>query len=210
MTKLQLEINGTQKINESLTHENVKKRVVLLFSESRGSDGKAFRINYEILSSNVDLELLLLVVGKADNYYNFDVNVTHSVPGSRSKVVLRSVLSDRSLLNCKGRLLVEKGALGTDTFLRCDALMLSDMTKVKAIPSLEIIPGEVRASHNASIGGVDEENLFYLQTRGFNRDQASNVLANAFMLSSVSMLSDLSSEDISLLVDKVSSLASPA
>lgn len=206
MTKLQLEINQVVQIDEKLAHSGTKKRVVLLFSETYGSDEETFHIDYEVLSENIDLELMLLVLGKPDCHYNFDVNVRHLFASSKSKVMVRAVLSAGSSLNCRGKLFVGGKASATDTFLQCDVLMLADTAKVKAIPSLEIIANEVQASHKASIGGFDEDTLFYFESRGFNREQASKILTDAFLMSSIRKISDLSSQDYDLLTEEVSEL----
>ena len=67
---------------------------------------------------------------------------------------------------------------------------MSEFAKVNTIPSLEIEANDVKAGHAVTIGGIDEEMLFYLQSRGIEKDSAIKLLIKGFLVSDVSMVED--------------------
>jgi Fe-S cluster assembly protein SufD len=75
---------------------------------------------------------------------------------------------------------VDKGAQKTDGYQRNDNLMLSDESRADSIPGLEIEADDVRCTHGATAGRVDEESIFYLRTRGLTRNEAIRTYVAGF------------------------------
>ncbi|MBP7018534.1 SufD family Fe-S cluster assembly protein, partial [Candidatus Saccharibacteria bacterium] len=73
-------------------------------------------------------------------------------------------------------------------FLKQDILLLSESARAKATPQLEIKTDEVRASHSATVGQVDQEQLFYLQARGLSSKEAKATIVRAFLADTIDML----------------------
>lgn len=109
-----------------------------------------------------------------------DVNIDHIAQDTNSDTLIKSVLIDRAVGNFYGLVKIQKGAKNTNTFFREDALLLSDTAKAEAIPSLEIDENEVKAGHASTVGPVDEEQLFYLMSRGITRKEAERLVVKGY------------------------------
>ena len=90
--------------------------------------------------------------------------------------------------NFYGLVSIRKGAKNTDTFFREDALLLSDTAKAEASPSLEIDENEVKAGHASTVGPVDEEQLFFLMSRGIIQKQARKLIVKGYFAGIMSKL----------------------
>ena len=81
----------------------------------------------------------------------------------------------------KGKILIEKDAIGAEAFLRFKVLLLGENARAEVDPELEISCNQVKASHAASVGQIDEEQLFYLMSRGLNKKDAVKLIVKAFL-----------------------------
>jgi Fe-S cluster assembly protein SufD len=75
---------------------------------------------------------------------------------------------------------VDSGAQKTDGYQRNDNLMLSDKARADSIPGLEIQADDVRCTHGSTSGRIDEELIFYAQSRGFTRGEAMRMIVTGF------------------------------
>lgn len=105
---------------------------------------------------------------------------THNHPDTRSDLLYKEVLRDKSRVVWRGMIKVEKDAQLTDGYQRSDALMLSDTARCDAIPGLEIEADDVRCTHGATAGEVDEEQVFYAMSRGITRYEAMHMIVEGF------------------------------
>jgi Fe-S cluster assembly protein SufD len=80
-----------------------------------------------------------------------------------------------------GHILVDKDAQKTQAFQNCRNILISDKAKIETQPFLEIYADDVKCSHGASVGQLDNEALFYLRSRGINEDHARTLLMYAFV-----------------------------
>ncbi|MBQ5479440.1 MAG: SufD family Fe-S cluster assembly protein, partial [Acetobacter sp.] len=90
----------------------------------------------------------------------------------------------------QGKVIVRRGAQKADGYQMSQALLLSDHAEVNVKPELEIYADNVRCSHGATVGALDEDQLFYLRSRGIPEDEAQNILIEAFLKESLSLLED--------------------
>lgn len=105
---------------------------------------------------------------------------THHAPDTRSDLLYKDVLRDRARVVWRGMIKVDKDAQQTDGYQRNDGLMMSDHCRVDAIPGLEIEADDVRCTHGATVGRVDEEQLFYCMCRGLARQEAMHMIVEGF------------------------------
>jgi Fe-S cluster assembly protein SufD len=105
---------------------------------------------------------------------------THNAPNTRSDLLYKDVVRDKARCVWRGMIKVEKDAQKTDGYQRNDGLILSDTCRVDAIPGLEIEADDVRCTHGATCGRVDEEQLFYCMCRGLTRSEAMHVIVEGF------------------------------
>lgn len=105
---------------------------------------------------------------------------THHAPHTRSDLLYKDVVRDRARCIWRGMIKVAKDAQKTDGYQRNDGLMLSETARVDAIPGLEIEADDVRCTHGATAGRVDEEQLFYAMCRGLSRSEAMHMIVSGF------------------------------
>ena len=106
--------------------------------------------------------------------------IEHAVPNCRSRQVYKGILSGRSTAVFVGRVVVKPGAQATDADQSNPNLLLSDDATIYTRPQLEIYADDVRCTHGATVGQLDEDALFYLRSRGIDPDEAGRLLVKGF------------------------------
>ena len=118
----------------------------------------------------------------ADKWQHIDnfVNVDHAFPHCTSNQLFKGVLDDMSTGAFNGRILVRPNAQGTLAYQRNNNILLTDDAKMDTKPQLEIFADDVKCSHGATIGQIDGDALFYLQSRGIDKREARLMLMFGF------------------------------
>lgn len=106
--------------------------------------------------------------------------IHHAKPNCTSHEYYRGIMADRGRGVFSGRIVVNEGADGTDAIQRSDSLLLSKLARADTRPELEIYADDVKCAHGATVGQIDKDSLFYLQSRGLSRQDAFDLLVNAF------------------------------
>lgn len=135
-------------------------------------------INIEITE---DSQINGLFIGKNNEEIKTKITITHSLPHLVSRVKIKAVVFDNSNFDLEGLLKINKGASGTDTYLKIDCLVMSPNAKARAIPSLEIKEDEVKGGHGATIGYLDPYQVNYLKSKGISNKNAEDLLVEAFI-----------------------------
>lgn len=104
----------------------------------------------------------------------------HEAPSCRSDFLYKAALQDQSRTVWRGMIKVDQAAQKTDGYQRNDNLMLSQKARADSIPGLEIEADDVRCTHGSTSGRVDEEQIFYLRSRGFTRREAIRAVVSGF------------------------------
>ena len=104
----------------------------------------------------------------------------HAAGSCTSDFLYKAALQDKSRTVWRGMIDVEPGAFKTDGYQRNDNLMLSGECRADSIPGLEIKADDVRCTHGSTSGRVDEELIFYAQSRGFTRQEAVRMIVTGF------------------------------
>ena len=115
-----------------------------------------------------------------DQHHDTHSVIAHDVPNCASHQTYKGVLNDRSRGVFNGKVFVAVGASGTDGYQSNKNLLLSNDARVDTKPQLEIFNDDVKCSHGATVGQLDEEELFYLLSRGLNESLARNLLTYGF------------------------------
>ncbi|MEI8064298.1 MAG: Fe-S cluster assembly protein SufD [Verrucomicrobiota bacterium] len=105
----------------------------------------------------------------------------HRAGNTVSDLLFKNVLRDSAVTNFTGLIKVEKNANGTNAYQSNKNLVLSDKVKCDTRPILEIESNKLRCTHGATVGRLDEDQLFYLRARGLSEEQARHVLLEAFL-----------------------------
>lgn len=117
------------------------------------------------------------------------VLMDHQAPYCRSMQLFKNVLNDLSRSSFEGKILVRQPAQKTEAFQLNNNLLLSDRANADSKPNLEIFADDVKASHGATVGQLDKEQLFYMKTRGFSDAAAKNLLVHGFCQEVIDMIS---------------------
>ncbi|RLT09045.1 MAG: Fe-S cluster assembly protein SufD [Planctomycetota bacterium] len=104
----------------------------------------------------------------------------HQAQGTHSDLLYKEVLRDDARVIWRGMIKVDAAAQQTDGYQRSDALMLSDHARCDSIPGLEIEADDVRCTHGATTGRVDEDQIFYCMSRGISRKEAMHMIVEGF------------------------------
>lgn len=128
-----------------------------------------------------DSEIYGLFVGKKDESLVTRLSIIHKKPNLKSLTMIKAVVYDHSNFDATGNLIIQKGAKHTDAYLRLDALIMSEDASARVVPGLEITENDVKGGHGATVGMVDKEQLFYLQSRGLDQAQAEKLLVVGFL-----------------------------
>ncbi|MFN4110688.1 MAG: Fe-S cluster assembly protein SufD [Ignavibacteria bacterium] len=106
--------------------------------------------------------------------------VDHSKPYCLSNEFYKGILSENSRGVFNGKIIVRKGAQKTNAYQSNKNLLLSGNAKIDTKPQLEIFADDVRCTHGATVGQIDDDSLFYLRSRGIDEKNARSLLINAF------------------------------
>jgi Fe-S cluster assembly protein SufD len=104
----------------------------------------------------------------------------HAAPHTNSDLLYKGGLKDSSRVVWRGMIRVEPDAQRTDAYQKNDNLILSDAARADSIPGLEIEANDVRCTHGATAGRVDEDMIFYLRSRGISREAAIRLIVEGF------------------------------
>ncbi|HCP82278.1 MAG TPA: Fe-S cluster assembly protein SufD [Octadecabacter sp.] len=130
-------------------------------------------------------------VGDGDDFHHDDtVFITHDAVNCESRQVFKKVLRNGATGVFQGKILVKKGAQKTDGYQISQSLLLDDDSQFLAKPELEIYADDVICSHGSTTGAIDEEAMFYLQSRGVPKAEATDLLVLAFLAEALEEIED--------------------
>jgi Fe-S cluster assembly protein SufD len=115
-----------------------------------------------------------------DQRYSINTLSNHAAVATNAETLVKGVLTDESRVEFIGMIRVQPKAQQTASFLSDHTLLLSQKCRAESIPSLEIGANEVSASHGATTGKIDEDQLFYLMVRGIPREEAERIIVQGF------------------------------
>ncbi len=115
------------------------------------------------------------------------LTINHNAPDTSSQQLFRGTADGNSRGVFQGKIVVAKGADRTDAQQNHKALLLSPRAEIDAKPELEIYADEVKCSHGASVGALDQNALFYLRSRGIGAAEAKALLTKAFVAEAIAL-----------------------
>lgn len=136
----------------------------------------------EFIAPGGSVELLGLYFATAGQFFEHRMHVDHAVPHAKSRVNFKGALAGRDAHTVWiGDVLIRAAAEGTDTYELNRNLLLSDGARADSVPNLEIETGEIiGAGHASTTGRFDDEQLFYLMSRGINMESARRLVVRGF------------------------------
>jgi Fe-S cluster assembly protein SufD len=127
------------------------------------------------------LDSYSLLVGHQDRHVDCVNIVTHDAPDTRSNQTARAIASDASRVIFNSKVIVNAGAVHAQSQQSCRGLLLSPTAEIDTRPQLEIHADEVKCAHGATTGRLDPNMLFYMLSRGLDRETAQSLLVYAFL-----------------------------
>ncbi|HEX2973160.1 MAG TPA: Fe-S cluster assembly protein SufD, partial [Tepidisphaeraceae bacterium] len=151
-------------------------------SHAASIGGKLVRNDLSVALNGEGAEATLngLVVIDGDQHVDNHTLLRHEKPNCPSHELYKNVLGGRASGVFKGKIYVQKDAQKTDAKQTNKTLLLSDDATMNAMPALEIYADDVKCTHGSTTGPVDEEMVFYLETRGVSHEAARHLLTYAF------------------------------
>jgi Fe-S cluster assembly protein SufD len=126
-------------------------------------------------------DMLGLYFGDADQHFDHNTSQDHRAPNTFSDLLYKGALDDESRSVFRGIIRVRRGAQQTDAYQTNRNLLLSDDARADSLPNLEIEADDVKCSHGATVGQLDEDSLFYIMSRGVPRERAERLAVLGFL-----------------------------
>jgi Fe-S cluster assembly protein SufD len=153
--------------------------------------GRIVRNNLSALlhDQNTLTNLYGVFVGVGEQHIDNQTFIDHAFPHCQSNELYKGILADSARGVFNGKVMVRPDAQKTNAFQQNSALVLSETAQMDAKPQLEIFADDVRCSHGATIGQLEEDAVFYLRSRGLNDGQARSLLQHAFIREAIDFIS---------------------
>ncbi len=132
-----------------------------------------------------------LVIGKKDEEIKLHTLQHHATYQTTSDLLVKSVIGDEASFMYDGSIKVDKDAQRTNAYQRNENLLLSSHANARSKPSLEILANDVRCTHGATVGTLQEDQMFYLASRGINREEAKHLIIEGFLNDAMSKIEDI-------------------
>jgi Fe-S cluster assembly protein SufD len=151
--------------------------------------GKYARVELHArLQEGADFQMAGVMLGGADQTLEIITSVHHLAPGATSQQVVRSLLGAQATASYLGKIEVAPGAQKTDASQSSKAMLLARTATMNTKPELIIHADDVKCAHGATIGELDKQALFYMQTRGLDPATAKALLIEAFFADTLALM----------------------
>ena len=153
-------------------------------------------VHARIAGNNAEVVLNCAQLLRGAQHGDFTTVVAHDAPAGRSRQTVRQVLGGSSRGVFQGRIEVARVAQKTDGYQMNHALLLSPDAEVDTKPELRINADDVKCSHGATVGELDDDQLFYMRSRGVNETEAREMLVRGFLAESLASIQDESVREL--------------
>jgi Fe-S cluster assembly protein SufD len=151
------------------------------FQYADGSKMARSNIYVDLDGKDSKCRINCLSLSRGDQHLDNSIRVNHNSPYTYSSQLGKSVLFDNSTGVFNGRTVVKKDAQKIEAHQSNKNLLLSQAAKMNSIPQLEIYADDVKCTHGSTTGQLDDDALFYFQSRGIPRDEAFILLISGFV-----------------------------
>ncbi len=138
-------------------------------------------LNARLLGPGANSDMLGLYFGDDDQHFDFNTSQDHVAEHTSSDLLYKGALDGASRAAFRGIIRVLPGAQGTDAYQTNRNLLLSPESRADSLPNLEIEADDVKCSHGATVGQLDDEAKFYLMSRGLSLIQAERLVVLGFL-----------------------------
>lgn len=138
-------------------------------------------VESKLMGPGAAMEDIQVLFGRHKQHFDLTSSLRNMAPHVQGEIHMKGVMKDQSRSVMYGFIKVEPPAQQSNSYQLAQGLLLDEGAHCDAIPGLEIEANDVRATHGASIGPIDEEQIFYLQSRGLEREQAKRTIVEGFL-----------------------------
>lgn len=170
-------IDKLKKDQEFVVGNNENKTFVILLLDGETQTGD---VNIKIKGSKANVQILGLILGFGEQKIDLYSFQDHVKAQSVSDLFIKSVLFDRAKFYYRGLIKIEKNAQKSNAYQKNQNLLLSKSAWADSRPYLEILANDVRCTHGATVGKIDNEQLYYLQSRGLGIVAATQMIVEGY------------------------------
>ena len=134
-----------------------------------------------MLGKNSHAEVISVAFAGAGQHQDAGAKAVHLAPHTTSRITSKSVSKDSGRTTYRGLLHVAKGATEVKSNVRCDALLLDGNSRTDTYPYVEVNEDDATVSHEATVGKIGDDQIFYLMSRGFTESDALSLIVGGFM-----------------------------
>ncbi|MEM9546977.1 MAG: Fe-S cluster assembly protein SufD [Bacteroidota bacterium] len=178
--KLQYESKSSFQINNTIVSQE-RDSVYSNYAVDLGGRIVRNNLSSQLLDSGTETNYYGVYLGLDKQHIDNQTFIDHAMPHCQSNELYKGILSDKARGVFNGKVLVRQDAQKTNAFQQNSSLVLSNNAVMDAKPQLEIYADDVKCSHGATIGQLDNSSIFYLKSRGLNDEAARNLLQKAFL-----------------------------
>ena len=176
---IQNQHNGTAYLNGLFVRQERNSQLITNTISLHGGITRN-HLHVDLQGEHANAALFGLSLTDKDQHCDNFTSIEHAQPGCHSNQIFKNVLDDNSTGAFTGRIHVMPGAKKTEAYQRNNSVLMTKAAKMNTKPQLVIDNDDVKCSHGATVGQINEEALFYLQTRGINEKEARLMLMFAF------------------------------
>jgi Fe-S cluster assembly protein SufD len=196
---IQNQHNGTAYLNGLFVRQKKNSQLITSTISLHGGITRN-HLHVDLHGEHANAALFGLALTDKDQHCENFTSIEHGQPGCQSNQIFKNILDDSSTGAFTGRIHVMPGAKKTEAYQRNNSVLLTKAAKMNTKPQLVIDNDDVKCSHGATIGQINEEALFYLQTRGIDEKEARMMLMFAF---AHEVLSNIRVEPLRQSIDKL-------
>jgi Fe-S cluster assembly protein SufB len=134
-----------------------------------------------MLGRNAHAEVISIAFAGADQHQDAGAKAVHLAPDTTSRITSKSISKQSGRTTYRGLLHVAKGATSVKSNVRCDALLLDETSRTDTYPYVEVNEDDATISHEATVGKIGEDQIFYLMSRGFSESDALSLIVGGFI-----------------------------
>ncbi|MEM0029370.1 MAG: Fe-S cluster assembly protein SufB [Candidatus Nitrosocaldus sp.] len=134
-----------------------------------------------LLGKNARADLLSVAFAGKGQHQDTGAKAVHLAPNTTSKIISKSVSKDGGRTSYRGLLHVAKGATNVKSTVRCDALLIDEISRTDTYPYIEVNEDDATITHEASVGKIGEDQIFYIMSRGYTEQEALSLIVSGFL-----------------------------
>ena len=134
-----------------------------------------------LIGKNSKSDYLGIAYAGEGQFQDTGCKVYHIAENTTSHVISKGISASGGVSSYRGLVNIRKGAINSKSSVRCDGLMLDGKSKALTFPAMEVSESQVEVSHEAAVGKIQEDQLFYLMSRGLTEEEATKMIVSGFI-----------------------------